>query len=323
VAALAAAGDPRRRQRVWIARNLDMLLLAVFARGLCPGPPPRLVYECLDIHGLFTRADAIGAVHALGGTADAGAVRSSDPVLAGVPRALFRTGAAGDDARRASGEQALGLRTIPRATADPAQRTETAPFILGWVGSLRCAKSLEILAGTARGWGRRSRSGATARCIAMPCRVSTRPAAHPNIRHAGAYRYPDALGAIYTACDAVWAQDLWQSGANSDWLLPNRIYEASYFGCPSIALAGTETGRRVAADGLGFTVEEPTAEALTALLRGLTPERTRAASARLLARPEGDFRLTEAELAAALAPVLGRAARLDVRAGAETIRCAG
>jgi succinoglycan biosynthesis protein ExoL len=156
-----------------------------------------------------------------------------------------------------------------------------------------------------------------------PAGLRRRPGAHPNIRHAGAYRYPDALGAIYTACDAVWAQDLWQSGANSDWLLPNRIYEASYFGCPSIALAGTETGRRMAADGLGFTVEEATAEALTALLRGLTPERTRAASARLLARPEGDFRLTEAELAAALAPVLGRAARLDVRAGAETIRCAG
>jgi hypothetical protein len=64
------------------------------------------------------------------------------------------------------------------------------------------------------------------------------------------------------------------SRGNSDWLLPNRIYEASYFGCPSIALAGTETGRRVAADGLGFTVEEPTAEALTELLRGLTPEPT-------------------------------------------------
>jgi succinoglycan biosynthesis protein ExoL len=177
---------------------------------------------------------------------------------------------------------------------------------------------------TARGWGRRSRSGATARCIAMPCRVSTRCCGASQHPPPGSYRYPDALGAIYTASDAVWAQDLWQSGANSDWLLPNRIYEASYFGCPSIALAGTQTGRRVAADGLGFTVAEATAEALTALLRTSTPDRgNRAASARLLARPEGDFRLTEAELAAALSPVLGAIGDAGRRAGRSAIRCAG
>jgi succinoglycan biosynthesis protein ExoL len=233
-----------------------------------------------------------------------------------------------DDTRRAGGEQALGVRGRPtRATADPATvGPETAPFILGWVGSLRCAQSLAILAehGAAAGAGDRNpvpRRGASP----CPCRVSTGAegtSQHPPCRGLSLSRCD--LRAIYTASDAVWAQDLWQSGANSDWLLPNRIYEASYFGCPSIALAGTETGRRVAADGLGFTVEEATAEALTALLRGLTPERTRAASARLLARPEGDFRLTEAELvrrAGAGARACG--APRTVRAGAETIRCAG
>jgi succinoglycan biosynthesis protein ExoL len=309
---------------VWIARNLDMLLLAVFARGLVSGPPPRLVYECLDIHGLFTRADAIGAAMRW---AERRMLRRCDLLILSSPGFLEHYF---EPVQQVTTPVALLENKLwvsgppPARPQTPRQRTETAPFILGWVGSLRCAKSLEILAGTAQRLGPEIEirfHGAVHR-HALPGFDAVLHA-HPNIRHAGAYRYPDALGAIYTACDAVWAQDLWQSGANSDWLLPNRIYEASYFGCPSIALAGTETGRRVAADGLGFTVEEATAEALTALLRGLTPERTRAASARLLARPEGDFRLTEAELAAALAPVLGRAARQDVRAGAESIRCAG
>jgi succinoglycan biosynthesis protein ExoL len=148
--------------------------------------------------------------------------------------------------------------------------------------------------------------------------------AHPNIRHAGAYRYPDALGAIYTSCDAVWAQDLWQAGANSDWLLPNRIYEASYFGCPVHRARGN--GDRAAGGGgrAGLHGAEATAEALAELVRVLAPEGTEAASARLLARPEGDFRMTGAELAAVLSPVLDACGRPWRHAGhAETIRLPG
>jgi succinoglycan biosynthesis protein ExoL len=211
----------------------------------------------------------------------------------------------------------------PRPSA-PRQRSAGAPFSLGWVGSLRCARSLAILAGVAETLGSRVEivcHGAVHRHAVPEFDAVLRR--YPNIRHAGPYRYPEALGAIYSGCDAVWAQDLWQAGANSDWLLPNRIYEASYFGCPSIALAGTETGRRIARDRLGFTVEAPTAEALAALIGTLDADRIRTASAGLLARPEHDFRLTTGELAAALAPVLSPKADAQDVAGAESVLSAG
>jgi succinoglycan biosynthesis protein ExoL len=240
---------------VWIARNLDMVLLAVFARGLVPGPVPRLVYECLDIHGLFTRKDAIGAV--MRWTERRMLARCDLLILSspGFLERLFRTGAA-VTTPVALLENKLWVSGRPPAPQSArAGDGKTRPS--SWDGSDRCAapEASRSLPEPRGRWGRRSRSvchGAVHRHAVPGFDAVLR--AHPNIRHAGAYRYPDALGGIYTSCDAVWAQDLWQAGANSDWLLPNRIYEASYFGCPSIALEGTETGRRVAADGLGFTV---------------------------------------------------------------------
>ncbi|NNL72400.1 MAG: glycosyl transferase, partial [Silicimonas sp.] len=47
---------------IWIARNLDMLALAVLFRRLTGRRDVRLAYECLDIHGLMTRRDVVGRV---------------------------------------------------------------------------------------------------------------------------------------------------------------------------------------------------------------------------------------------------------------------
>ena len=88
--------------------------------------------------------------------------------------------------------------------------------------------------------------------------------------------------------------------------MPNRIYEASYFGCPSIAVSGTETARRVEEDGLGFVLPVASSAALVTLLRGLDAAMLRAASARLLAMPASRFSLTPDELADLLAPVLSQ-----------------
>jgi succinoglycan biosynthesis protein ExoL len=293
---------------VWIARNLDMVLLAVLMRRVSGQRQVRLVYECLDIHGLFTRADAVGAAMRW---VERRMLARCDLLILSSPGfldAYFRP-VQGIKTPVAMLENKLwvGENPLPRP-AHPRKADADAPFVLGWVGSLRCARSLEILAETARALGP---------SVDIVCHGAVHHhalpgfddllAAHPNIRHAGAYRYPDDLSDIYTGCDAVWAQDLWQAGGNSDWLLPNRIYEASYFGCPSIAVAGTQTGRRIAEDGLGFTVPEAEGWALVELIRGLDRRAVRDASERLLARPASDFRLSPGELAAALAPVLAPA----------------
>jgi succinoglycan biosynthesis protein ExoL len=129
------------------------------------------------------------------------------------------------------------------------------------------------------------------------------------VEYFGPYSYPDGLKAAYGECDVVWAQDLWQRGANSDWLLPNRIYEASWFGVPSIAVAGTETGRRVSEDELGFVIDKADSDALTSLLRNLNPAVIDRVAANLLARDPNAFRLRPADIEVALAPVLAKATK--------------
>ena len=130
-------------------------------------------------------------------------------------------------------------------------------------------------------------------------------AARANVEWTGPYAYPQGLAQAYAGCDLVWAQDMWQRGTNSDWLLPNRIYEASWCGCPSVGLADTQTGARIAGDSLGWTIERPAPEALAALLGNLTPQELASQRAALLARPDSDFVQGADDVRPFLAPVSG------------------
>jgi succinoglycan biosynthesis protein ExoL len=309
VLAVAAAAARMARHRralagadVIVARNLDMLAIGWAARAMAGASAP-LVYECLDIHGLLTRPGPAGAAarwlerRLLARTS---LVLVSSPAFA---REHF------ERVQRHRGPVALLENKLwfdgPAPPRPRRPRRPEGPLTLGWVGSLRCAPSLALLLAAADAMGDRLRLrlfGAVHR-HALPD-FEALVAHRPNVSYHGPYRYPGGLEAAYAGCDLVWAQDLWQRGANSDWLLPNRIYEASWFGCPSVAVAGTETGRRVAADGLGFVLPDAEPASLVALLRTLDPATLAARSAAILARADAHFRLTAAEIDAALAPVL-------------------
>lgn len=280
---------------ILVARNLDMLAIALAARTMMARPRPPVIYECLDIHGLMTDTGPKGRIlrwierRFLARTA---ALILSSPAFL---RNYFAP------CQKWSGPVALlenklwidGSVSLPRPTPrpapDPAPHIPDAPVVLGWIGTLRCARSLAVLVGAAKALGPRLqiRMHGVVHHHALPA-FDEVLARHSNIIYSGPYAYPIGLEEVYRGCDAVWSQDLWQWGTNSSWLLPNRIYEASYFGCPSIAVAGTETGRRVA-DGLGWTVPEPTSEALVALLDGLSRTDLNQARQQLLTRPAQDF----------------------------------
>lgn len=294
-----------RDAEVIVARNFDLLCLALVARAMVRGCRARLVYECLDIHSLFTAPGPAGRVmrllerSALGRidllwTSSPGFVRSYFVPVQGYrgPYALI--------------ENKLWFEGPPPARPRPGgRRSRRAPLVLGWVGSIRCAPSLDILARTAEALGPDIEIAIHGNLHRHAIPGFDRIVAErSNMRYRGPYAYPGDLEAIYLGCDAVWAQDLWQRGGNSDWLLPNRIYEASWFGCPSIAVAGTETGRRVAAADLGLVIEAPTGEALIERLRTLDAGAFAEMSDRLLDMPDTDFRLDGSDIDAALAPVL-------------------
>ena len=281
---------PIRRADVVMARNFDLLLLAWTGRTLARRPKLPLIYECLDIHGSFTgsglKARAFRAVERFLLKRTALLVVSSP----GFIEHYF--------------EPVQGYRGPVRIIENkiwfdgtPPERRENAenmcggrPWVIGWVGSLRCDPSLSILLHTAARMGERVR-------IEMHGNVhhhvvpdfERRIADLPNVAYHGPYAYPEGLAEVYRGCDLVWSQDLWQRGANSDWLLPNRIYEASYFGCLSIAVDGTQTASTVRERDLGYTIAEPSADALASLIDGLDADEVCERRRALLARPASEF----------------------------------
>lgn len=304
---LRMAGHRKRIRQadMLLARNLDMLAIAHAARVLAGRPRLPLVYECLDIHGSLTGGGAKGRLMRAAEryllnrcqmlvVSSPGFIRNYFEPMQGYrgPWALWEN------------KLATGAALPPRPVSRPA-RPDGAPLRLGWIGTIRCAPSLALLADLAdrMGAGVEIHIHGVIHHHALPGFAAT-VEARPNMVVHGPYQYPQDLPRLYGGCDLVWSQDLWQAGSNSDWLLPNRIYEASWAGCPSIAVAGTETGRRVAEDGLGWVIDAPTPAALAALLASLTPRAIAACGQALLDRKATDFVQSDAEIQDVLDRVL-------------------
>lgn len=324
--ALGLAGAVRRVMREWrrlaaarlvIARNLDLALIALAACRLAARrsgrPPAPLVYECLDIHGMMTRRDPIGM--AMRRAERLVLARSALLVLSspGFMENYF-TPMQGWRGPVALVENKLWLGTDP-ATMPPRpcpRPRMAAPLTIGLVGAIRCQRSVDLLLATADRMGAALRLRFAGQLHDHAVRgFHQAVAARDNVEWTGPYAYPQDLARVYAGCDLVWAQDLWQSGTNSDWLLPNRIYEASWCGCPSVAVAGTQTGRRIVADGLGYVIERADPELLADFLRHLPGAQLQATRQRLLARPADDFVLSPEDLRPMLAPAAGFDAAFD------------
>ena len=269
-----------------LARNLDMALLAVAAGAGTPGQPP-LVYQCLDIHALVLRRDGLGMAARL---AERRVLRRSARLVISSPAFVDAHFARyGPDLP----EIALAENRIAFARARPPRPDPGAvakPLRLGWVGSLRCRPTLSLLAATAArcGAGVRIRLHGGVHRHTLP-EFDDVLAACPTMSWHGAYGYPDGLGPVYAGLDLVWAQDLWQRGGNSDWLLPNRIYEAGYFGVPVIAVAGTCTAAWVDRHRTGWVLPDATPEVLAEFLSCLDPDAVLARRRHILSLPASLF----------------------------------
>lgn len=308
IAALAAAArivstrnKELTRADIFYARNLDMALLAAWAKRTT-GARAHLVYECLDIHRFMTRGDALGAV-----------MRGLErQLLKGCERVVISSPAFEREyfAKRHPGRARTHLieNRMPSGFAygaRPAPRADGAgPITIGWFGNLRCARSLDLLLALADRFPDRVRlklRGAPAKAAVGD--FEARIGARGNVRFEGRYRWPEDLASIYADVDLVWAGDFHDPGANSKWLLPNRLYEGGYYGAPPLAPADCETGRWIEAHGFGFTLSEPLEQSLPAFINALTPQAISAARARVLAAPESVFLQDEAEILDLLASI--------------------
>lgn len=285
------------------ARNLDMLALARWAKEMS-GASAKLVYECLDIHRFMTRADALGA----GMRAwERSLLRGVDLVVVSSPafvREYF-------DKRQPGLARALLVENrMPESFAIGPRPQAIAhaqnPVRIGWFGNLRCRRSLSLLLRVAEALPERVRivmRGAPARTELGD--FEQRLGAYPNVSFGGRYAWPDDLAALYGGVDLAWAGDFHDPGANSKWLLPNRLYEGGYFAAPPIAPADSETGRWIEAHGFGFTLAEPLEEALPAFVAAVSLGAIDAARAKLLAAPESVFVQPPEEVADIIDAALG------------------
>lgn len=289
----AAARDKLAAADVIYARNLDMLACAFLAKRRAGLDTP-VIYESLDVHRLLTRTDAIGA--AMRWLEQSLLKRSAGLVVSspGFIRNHFEKRYPGDfrafvvENRLAPGAQ-YGARACDRKS----EAAHTAqPLRLGWVGNLRCRRSLDLLCQLADQFP----DSLEVRLHGLPSR-SEIPVFEPvidarmNMTYFGRYRSPEDLAGIYDGLDVVWAGDFMEAGYNSVWLLPNRIYEGGYYCTPSIAPAGTETAAWLERHACGFILEEPLERSLPELIGRLVADRAPiAARAAALARlPQETF----------------------------------
>jgi hypothetical protein len=315
VSRAAAVLSAWRRRRRWqrildgaelvLARNLECLALAAPARRRrCP--KAKLVFECLDIHRLMLGSGAVGR-----------AMRGLEARLLARSDALIVSSPAFVDAyfsrvhRRLPPQLLVENRVlewemarVPPATQPPtlpAGPLPGPPWRIGWYGVIRCARSLALLAALAR---------------ALPGRVEVeirgRPArdalpdfdavvaATPGFSFLGAYDRRRDLGVMYGGVHFAWTMDFYEPGANSDWLLPNRLYEGSLHGPVALAFAGSETGRWFARHGAGIVLPEPLDRQLEATFRAMDVAAYAAARAGMGRIPRKDLIYTEADCRALL-----------------------
>lgn len=300
----AAHRDKLASADVIYARNLDMLATALLARRKAKLKTP-VIYESLDVHRLLTRKDPVGfAFRRLEGAL----LKHTRRLVVSSPGFLANHFEKHHQGRyRATlieNRLAAGADYGPRPTAGlPASE----PLRLGWVGVLRCKRSLGLLIDAAHKLG-----------PALQIELHGIPALTeipdfqerikdvPNIRFHGRYRSPEDLATIYSGLDVVWAGDFMEAGYNSVWLLPNRLYEGGYYGVPPIAPAGTQTAAWADARSIGFTLPEDLGSSLPQLLAQLAADKSPIAErrTRLLALPASNFVAERGELARLIAEVL-------------------
>lgn len=261
------------RPDVIIARNLEMLALASRAVSLFGGGIP-IAYECLDIHRLLLRQDAGGK-----------AIRAVERYLGKNARLLMTSSPAFVDNyfRRLSGlklpvllleNKVLMLDDDAPVAVKSRVPQPGQPWKIGWFGALRCRKSLAILSEFSRRMDGRFEIVLRGR----PARsefddFDALVAKEPFLHFEGPYRNPEDLSRIYNEVQFSWAIDFFEEGQNSNWLLPNRLYEGCLHGAVPIAADGTETARFVTSRKIGLTLEHVNADGLVAALGDMDEQR--------------------------------------------------
>jgi succinoglycan biosynthesis protein ExoL len=274
---LGAWADELRNVDVLLARNLEMLSIAVAARRKC-APQARLVYESLDIHRLLLSKRIWGTCLR---AVERALLRQANLLVTSAPAFLSEYFEARQGLGRGLRVPALVVEnkmlharvaTASGASGPGREQPPGPPWRIGWFGMIRCRKSLDILCDLAA----RHPDLVQVTIRGRPSLVEFadfhgQVDRIPGVHFGGAYQ-PSDLSTLYQNVHFNWAIDYFEEGGNSAWLLPNRIYEGGVYNAVPLALTATETGRWLKRLGLGVLINS-TGRELEEFFRHLTPAR--------------------------------------------------
>ncbi|MGJ4892929.1 glycosyl transferase family 1 [Bradyrhizobium sp. HKCCYLRH3099] len=283
---LAVLADAVQDSEVVLARNLEMLYLGAALRRRY-AKRAALVFECLDIHRLLLGR---GLPSRLLRSLESNLMREVDLILTSSPRFIseyFRPRRFQSQIQVVENKLLFpDTETLARASR---QLPAGPPWRVGWFGMLRCRRSFAILAAVAR-------EAAGLVEVSIAGRPSSKEfpdfddlvRRSPHVSFSGPYR-SDQLSNLYGEVHFSWAVDFFEQGLNSSWLLPNRIYESSYFGTVPIALEGVETAHWLEQRGIGVILRGDPELELKGLLCRLVPDRYRDLAAAVDRVPPSDI----------------------------------
>lgn len=264
---------------LFVARNLDIALLALFARWTS-GSPALLIYEVLDINQSCTEPGWRGALFR---RIERWVLACVDLLVVSSP--YFATDYY-EELLRYRRQWFLFENKIPKwigpplltrpvaAAAPPVASGGRRRWSIGLFGYLDDEKSWRILRGLAE---------------TLPDQVSIIVRGSPytnfdmrrfladvdrleNVSYGGPYRNPEELVEVYGAVDIVWSMDFNFPDSNSKWLLTNGLYEAGFFGKPVLGLRGTAVGQALETWGSGWCLDGPVEATVVDFMRNLTVE---------------------------------------------------
>jgi succinoglycan biosynthesis protein ExoL len=257
------------------ARNFDMMALATVAKWLSRSSA-QLVYEVLDVQRAFVGA---GFLKAAFRWCERRLLSACDMLVVSSPMFMTRyfqpqQGYAGPWFLLENKVAKTQIGAVSRAALSVPQ--SGPPWIIGWFGTLRCMRSLNILSRLAAAHQDKVTvlvRGTLSEEDISSDRMRAETRGRPNFQYLGPYQSPRDLSEIYGQIHFTWAIDFLDAGSNSDWLLPNRLYEGGLFHSIAIAREGTATGDKVARDGLGVILREPIEESLSAWILNMDEDR--------------------------------------------------
>lgn len=271
------------------ARNIDQLLLALFARTLFRNGAP-VVYEVLDIQPAFVRR---GIPYVLLRWVERLCLRLIALLVVSSPAFVehyfrARQGYVGPW-RLLENKLPPSVLSLPRGSpADP--RKAGYVWTVGYFGLIRGDATFAMMERVAA----RVRDRVQFQIRGVFTTVDREGfdallSRNSNMVYLGEYVSPRDLPVLYGAVDFAWAIDLENQTHNSRWLLPCRFYEAGFFGVPCLGVRGFESGNHIERLEVGWTFAEPLEESLVRFFQTLTPEEYVAKRARLAALPARHF----------------------------------